>query len=82
MRIEVAAATDTGKRRKTNADAFIVDQATGLFAVADGRGDTPRAALVAKMGLEAVQELFQAPGRSCPSQRARPTRPASGSSSA
>jgi PPM family protein phosphatase len=55
--IEVATATRTG-RRKINADAFLVDPAAGLFAVADGMGDEERSALVARMALDAVRERF------------------------
>jgi serine/threonine protein phosphatase PrpC len=60
LRIEVAATTSTG-RRKINADAFLVDQAAGLFAVADGMGDEERSALVARMALDAVRERFGPP---------------------
>jgi protein phosphatase len=59
-RIEVAAATHAGGRR-VNADAFLIDEAAGLFAVGDGMGDTPRSAAVARMVLGAVAELFLAP---------------------
>ena len=59
-RIEAAAATDAG-RRQTNADAYLVDETAGLFAVADGVGDTPRSGLIARMALEAVRELFLSP---------------------
>lgn len=36
--VSVAAATDTGKVRSNNEDAFLIDEALGLFAVADGVG--------------------------------------------
>jgi protein phosphatase len=58
--VEVAVASDAGKR-KTNADAFLIDEAAGLFAVCDGVGDTPRSGLVAHMALDAVHELFPPP---------------------
>jgi len=61
MQIDVAAATDIGRHRKTNADAHLVDLAAGFFAVSDGMGDTPRSGAIAKMALEAVRELFLAP---------------------
>jgi len=57
--IEAAAVTRTGRRR-TNADAFLIDDATGLYAVADGMGDTPVSGLIARKALEAVQEMFGA----------------------
>lgn len=55
--LEVSVATHAG-RRNTNADAYVSNEAAGFFAVADGRGDTPRSGLVARMGLAAVEELF------------------------
>ena len=58
--LEIAAATHAGPRR-TNADAYLIDEAAGLFAVADGVGDTARSHLVAQMALEAVRELFGIP---------------------
>jgi protein phosphatase len=61
VQIEVAATTDIGRHRKTNADALIADDGSGLFAVADGMGDTPRSGLVAQLALEAVRELFLVP---------------------
>jgi protein phosphatase len=57
---EVAVASVKGPRQ-TNADAFLIDQAAGLFAVADGIGDTPRSRAAARAALEAVRELFGEP---------------------
>ncbi|APR86221.1 Protein serine/threonine phosphatase PrpC, regulation of stationary phase [Minicystis rosea] len=57
---EVGVATITGRRR-INADAYLIDQAAGFFAVADGMGDTPRSGVIARMALEAVRELFLSP---------------------
>jgi serine/threonine protein phosphatase PrpC len=64
-RIEAAAATGIG-RRQTNADAFLIDEAAGLYAVADGMGDTPVSGLVARKALEAVQQMFGARWPSLP----------------
>lgn len=60
MLLDVAFASDIG-RRKANADAVLVDEMAGIFGVADGVGDTPRAGAAAKVALEAVRELFMAP---------------------
>ena len=68
LRIEIAAATSAGRLRRTNADAYLIDESAGLLAVADGMGDTPRSAAVAKMALEAVGELFGEPWRSLPAE--------------
>jgi protein phosphatase len=64
-RIEAAAATHIG-RRNTNADAVLLDETAGLYAVCDAMGDTPRSRVVAQMALDAVRELFQVPWTSCP----------------
>ena len=60
LRVEAAAATHAGQR-DTNADAYVIDEAAGLFAVGDGMGDTPRSGLVARMALDAVREMFLPP---------------------
>jgi serine/threonine protein phosphatase PrpC len=64
-RYDVATATRTGLRC-ANADATLVDDDAGLFAIGDGMGDTLAAGLVAKMALEAVRELFLEPWSSVP----------------
>jgi serine/threonine protein phosphatase PrpC len=60
LQVEAAVATHTGPRA-TNADAYLLDEAAGLFAVSDGMGDTPRSSLVARMALDAVREMFLPP---------------------
>jgi protein phosphatase len=57
--VQAAGATGRG-RRKINADAFLVDEAAGLLAVADGMGDNPHAALVSRTALTVVREPFDA----------------------
>ncbi len=66
LRIEIAAATSAGRLRRINADAYLIDERAGILAVADGMGDSPRSAAVAKMALEAVGESFGEPWRSLP----------------
>jgi PPM family protein phosphatase len=56
-RVQAAAATHVGARA-VNADAFVRDDAAGLFAVADGLGDRPRSRLAADMALVTVREAF------------------------
>jgi serine/threonine protein phosphatase PrpC len=65
MQVEAAAATRIGGRQ-TNADAFLIDEVAGLYAVADGMGDTPVSGLVARQALEAVQQMFGAHWPSLP----------------
>lgn len=66
MVLDVAAVTDAGRHRKANADAVLADAASGIFAVADGMGDTPRASAAAKSALDSVRELFLAPWSQLP----------------
>ena len=66
LRVEIAAATSAGRLRRTNADAYLIDERAGVLAVADGMGDSPRSAAVAKMALEAVGESLDEPWRSLP----------------
>ena len=68
FQIEAASATHIG-RRNTNADAALLDDVAGFYAVADGIGDTPRSFLVAQMALEGVRELFLTPWASYPRTR-------------
>jgi serine/threonine protein phosphatase PrpC len=65
IRVEAAVATDVGQRR-VNADAYLLDEAAGLFAVADGVGDTPQSILAAQTALQAVLESFRSPWSSLP----------------
>jgi serine/threonine protein phosphatase PrpC len=64
-RIEAAAATRIGRRR-TNADAFLIDDAAGFYAVADGMGDTPISGAIARKALEVAQQMFGAHWASLP----------------
>lgn len=65
MRFDVGFASDIG-HRNANADALLIDEEAGIFAVADGMGDTSRSRAAAKLALEAVRELFRAPWSSLP----------------
>jgi protein phosphatase len=69
--VSAAGATRTGPRT-VNADALLLDEAAGLFAVADGMGDGPRAVAVARMTLSAVRELFLGPWTQLPASRRSP----------
>lgn len=66
VQIEVAAVSDAGRHRQTNADAFLLDELAGFYGVADGMGDTARSGSVARLALEAVRELFLAPWSQLP----------------
>jgi serine/threonine protein phosphatase PrpC len=55
--LRAASATHRG-RRLVNADAALVDEAMGLFAVSDGLGDEPRSAEAARTALDVVRRAF------------------------
>ena len=66
LHIEIAAATSAGRLRRTNADAYLIDDRAGILAVADGMGDSPRSAAVAGMALDSLREMFLEPWQSRP----------------
>lgn len=50
-------ATHTGTVRRTNEDAYLVDNEAHLFAVADGMGGLPGGADVSQKAIEALREV-------------------------
>jgi serine/threonine protein phosphatase PrpC len=75
-RFEACVATHVG-RRTINADAALIDDVAGLYAVADARGDAPRSRLTADLALAAVREMFSGSWASYPAN-ARPVEEARG----
>ena len=51
--------TDRGLTRSRNEDAFITDDALGLYAVADGIGGAPGGRVASRAAIEAVQAFLQ-----------------------
>jgi len=60
LRLEVGAATDTGRVRDHNEDGYLVDHVVGLFAVADGMGGHRGGEVASAAALEALRIAFVA----------------------
>jgi serine/threonine protein phosphatase PrpC len=51
---QIAAATDTGRRRKSNQDRYLIDEILGLVVLADGMGGHNSGELAAQLATERV----------------------------
>lgn len=57
-KIKAIAATDIGKVRKNNEDAFYVDENKGLFIIADGMGGHNAGEIASGLGVESVKNFL------------------------
>ena len=55
MRLVVGAATDVGRVREVNEDSYLVDEAMGLYAIADGVGGHQAGEVASSTALEALR---------------------------
>jgi PPM family protein phosphatase len=58
--IDAYGLTDVGKKRKHNEDAYALDEAEGLFIVADGMGGHAAGEVAAKITVETIGEFIAA----------------------
>jgi len=58
--IQAYGLTDVGKKRKHNEDAYALDEAEGLFIVADGMGGHAAGEVAAKITVETIGEFIAA----------------------
>lgn len=60
LKITGAGRTDTGKKRSNNEDAFLVDDALGLYVVCDGVGGKQSGEVASRRAVDAMREAVAA----------------------
>lgn len=60
MRLRVGAATDTGRIRELNEDAYMLREDVGLFVVCDGMGGAPAGEVASQMAVNAILRQLNA----------------------
>ncbi len=56
MQVQAAARTDVGRRRSNNEDTLLMDEALGLFLVADGLGGHASGEVASRLAAETIRE--------------------------
>src|ERR687896_514017 len=63
MRLCVGAATDTGRVRTLNEDAYALRAEQGLFVVCDGMGGAPAGEVASQLAIEAIVQQLDEPSQ-------------------
>jgi PPM family protein phosphatase len=71
--IDARGATDVGRRREQNEDAFLVDLETSLFIVADGMGGHAGGGTASSLAVRTIQERIRAARAAAPASFTSPT---------
>lgn len=59
LRLRAGAATDVGRMRQVNQDAFLVEPDQGLYAVADGMGGHRGGEVASQVAIEALRDAYR-----------------------
>ena len=59
LQVTARGLTDVGRRRDHNEDAFLVDEALGLYVVADGMGGHAGGGTASRLAVETIQGVVR-----------------------